>query len=78
MILNNVTKFHKILIKTIQLREPTSLGVTYVPMGRRTYGTDGHGVTLNAPAIVMAQRHDKNKVLTSFKKIGNIFRTKIY
>ena len=24
MVLNNVTKFHKILIKSIQLREPTS------------------------------------------------------
>ena len=24
MVLNNVTKFHKILIKTIQLREPIS------------------------------------------------------
>ena len=35
IVLNNVTKFHKILIKIIQLRE-------------------GTGVTLNAPAIVMA------------------------
>ena len=37
MALNNVTKFHKILIKTIQLtRELTSLGVTDVH-------TDGQG-----------------------------------
>ena len=48
MVLNNVTKFHKILIKTIRLGEQMTLGVTY----RRT---DKHiGVTLNAPAIVMA------------------------
>ena len=50
-VLNNVTKFYKILIKTIPLREQTSLGVTY----RQTYRcADGRtGVTLNAPAIVM-------------------------
>ena len=30
MVLNNVTKFHKILIKSIQLRERTSFGQTYV------------------------------------------------
>ena len=55
MVLNNVTKFHKILIKTIQLRERTSFGQTYVRMYVRTYvRTDGRtGVTLNAPAIVM-------------------------
>ena len=48
MVLNNVTKICKILTKTINFREPTSLGVTYV-------GTDRWaGVTLNAPAIVMA------------------------
>ena len=29
MVLNNVTKFHKILIKTIPLGEQTSFGVTY-------------------------------------------------
>ena len=50
MVQNNVTKFHKILIKSIRLRERTSLDVrTYV----RTYGRTG--VTLNAPAIVMAE-----------------------
>ena len=43
MVLNNVTKFHKILIKTIRLRERTSLGVTYVRTDIRTV------VTLNAP-----------------------------
>ena len=42
MVLNYVTKFHNILIKTIRLRERKSLDVTY---GRT-------GVTLNAPAIV--------------------------
>ena len=48
MELNNVTKFHKILIKSIRLKEPTSLGQTYV----RTHGRPG--VTLNALVIVMA------------------------
>ena len=38
MVQNNVTKFHKILIKSIQLREQKSLGLTYA----RMYGwTDG-------------------------------------
>ena len=45
MILKNVTKFHKILIKTIQLREWTSLGMMYIQTQT--------GVTLNTPAIVM-------------------------
>ena len=49
MVLNNVTRVHKILIKTIQLREPSSLGVKYACMNRRMYGR-----TPNAPAIVMA------------------------
>ena len=47
MVLNNVTKFHKILIKSIGFRERMSLVHTYVKYGRT-------GVTLNAPAIVMA------------------------
>ena len=46
MVLNNVTKFHKILDKTIRLRERISMGVTYVLMADR--------VTLNAPTIFMA------------------------
>ena len=46
MVLNNVTKFHKILDKTIRLRERTSMGVTYVHMADR--------VTLNGPTIFMA------------------------
>ena len=47
MVLNNVTKFHKILIKSIPFRERRSLG--------RMLSTDGRtGVTFNAPAIVMA------------------------
>ena len=60
MVLNNVTKFHKILIKSIRVREPTSFGQTYVRTYIRMYvrkyiRTDGRtGVTLNAPAIVMA------------------------
>ena len=48
MVLNNVTRFQQILIKTIRLREWTWLVVTYVHKYVRT------GVTLNAPAIVMA------------------------
>ena len=48
MVLNNVTKFHKILIKNIRVREQTLSEQTYVR-------TDGQtGVTLNAPAIIMA------------------------
>ena len=50
MVLNNVTKFHKILIKNIQARACRS-GHTYV----HKVHTDGRtGVTLNAPAIIMA------------------------
>ena len=48
MVPNNVTKFHKILIKSVWVRERTSFGQTYVRKYVRT------GVTLNAPAIVMA------------------------
>ena len=48
MVLNNVTKFHKILIRNIQVRARTSFGQTYVRTDGRT------GVTLNAPASVMA------------------------
>ena len=58
MVLNNVTKFHKTLIKSIQLRERTLLGQTDVRMSR----TDGRtGVTLNALAIVMVGGIKKNK-----------------
>ena len=47
MVLNNVIKFHKILIKNIRVREPTSI---------ETYVCKVHtdGVTLNALAIIMA------------------------
>ena len=58
MVLNNVTKFHKILIKSNRLRERklldrpmdmhTKVCTPYVQADRWT------GVTLNAPAIVMA------------------------
>ena len=51
MVLNNVTEFHKILIKTIPLREWMSLGVTYGRADRCMYVRTG--VTLNVPAIVM-------------------------
>ena len=59
MVLNNVTKFHKILIKSIRVRERTSSGqkyvITYVRMYVRKVRTYGRtGVTLNAPAIIMA------------------------
>ena len=55
MVLNNVTKFHKILIKNVQLRELTSLDrlSKYVRMYVHTYGRTG--VKLNALAIVMAE-----------------------
>ena len=55
MVLNNVTKFHKILIKNIRVRERTSSGQTYVITYVKyvlTYGRTG--LTLNAPAIIMA------------------------
>ena len=53
MVLNNVTKFHKILIKSIRLRERKSFGQTYA---RKYVRMDGRtGVTLNAQAIVMAR-----------------------
>ena len=51
MVLYNVTKFHKILIKSIRFRERTSSGQTYVITYVRKVRT---GVTLNAPAIIMA------------------------
>ena len=55
MVLNNVTKFHKILIKNIRFREQTSSGQTYVITYVRKVRTDGQtGVTHNAPAIIMA------------------------
>ena len=56
MVLNKVTKFYKSLIKSIRLRERTSLDRrTYV----RTYGRTGQ--TLNAPAIVMV---GENQIFT--------------
>ena len=64
MVLNNMTKFQKILIKSIRFRERTSSGQMYVCKYVQTYvrtyvrkyvRTDGQtGVTLNAPAIIMA------------------------
>ena len=55
MVLNNVTKFHKILIKNIRVIERTLSGQTYVITYVRKVRTDGRtGVTLNAPAIIMA------------------------
>ena len=53
MVQSNVTKSHKFLIKTIQLRERTSL--VWHTDRHTAWRTDGWiGVTLNAPAIVMA------------------------
>ena len=49
MVLNNVTKFHEIQIKSTQLRERLSLVL------HTDRHTDGQGLTLNAPAIVMAR-----------------------
>ena len=46
--LNNVNKFHKILIKKYLTWRADVVGQTYVRTSIRT------GVTLNAPAIVMA------------------------
>ena len=40
MILDNVTKFHKILIKNIRVRERTSSGQTYVITYVRKVHTD--------------------------------------
>ena len=45
MVLNNVTKFHKILIKSIRVRERTSFGQTYVSMYVSTYGRTDRGNT---------------------------------
>ena len=48
MVLNNVTKLHKILIKVFDLESGRRWDVcTYVKYGRT-------GVTLNAPVITMA------------------------
>ena len=53
MVLNNVTKFHKILIKNVRLKERTSFGQMYVSSTHvHTYGQTG--VTLIGPAIIMA------------------------
>ena len=51
MVLNNVTKFHIILIKTIQVKRANVLryGQTYIQV--RMNGQTG--VTLNASTIVM-------------------------
>ena len=52
---NNVTKFHKILIKSIRLRERTSLGQTFLRTLVKYVRMDGRTrVMLNAPVIVMA------------------------
>ena len=53
IVLNNMTKFHKILIKTIRLRQQTLLGVMYERTDRRT------GVTLNAAGICPGHRHGR-------------------
>ena len=60
MVLNSVTKFHKILIKSIRLRGQTLFDRhAYI---LRYVCTEGlTGVTLNAPAIVMVG-HNKKKL----------------
>ena len=45
MALNNVTKFHKTLIKNVRVRERTSSGQTYVIMYVRTDGRTDRGNT---------------------------------
>ena len=45
MVLNNVTKFHKILIKSIQFRERTSSGQKYVRKYVHTYVRTDRGNT---------------------------------
>ena len=58
MVLNNVTKFHKILMKNIRVRERTSSGqtyvITYVRTNIRTYGRTG--VTLTPAMIVFSHQ----------------------
>ena len=63
MVLYNVTKFHKILIKTIRLGERISL------VCRTDVCTDGGtGVTLNTPSVAMGGgpknrfKKDKTKI----------------
>ena len=70
MVLNNVTKFHKILIKSIRLREGTSLDrSTYVSKYRQM-----DRVTLNARPL--SWRGHKNKMcpvnqrLAKMKKVN--------
>ena len=45
MVLNNVTKFYKILSKNIRVRERKSFGQTYVRMYVSTYGRMDRGNT---------------------------------
>ena len=55
VVFNNVTKFHKILLKSIRLRERTSLGQTFLRTLVKYVRMDGRtGVMLNTPVIVMA------------------------
>ena len=62
MVISNMTKFHKILIKSIRFREQMSSGQTYVS----TY--DGRiGVTLHAPAMI--HYHGGNIMAGSIKEI---------
>ena len=76
MVLNNVTKFHKILIKGNRLRERMSLDRR---MDMRTkvlcpyVQVDGWtGVTLNAPAIVMGGGHKKGHNLVKILLLSPI------
>ena len=62
MVLSNVTKFHKILIKNIRVREPMSSGqtyiITYVRTDRGNTKCPGH---YHAGGIVKAKHSSRHK-----------------
>ena len=62
MVLNNVTKFHKILIKSIRLRERTLFGQTYIQMDRGNTQCPGHchGGCIKRPKISFKDRLSLN------------------
>ena len=62
MVLNNVTKFHKILIKRIRVRERTSLGQTYVIMYVKYVCTYGH--LMPRPISWRGHKNLKTPILT--------------
>ena len=58
MVLNNVAKFHKILIKSIRFRERTSSAQTYV---RKYIRTDRQGLHL-MPQPLSWRGHNKTEI----------------